>query len=399
MNYKEVDDEKYAGDVFFYSSTLQIFRDGFRLMAKEVAAFQDIVGDFGLDKKPYEKEKKNLDRLIEWSGKKLEGLQSYDHVSLPSITYGTLRWFKSAGLMMLRELEAKRSKILKENPKIPENIIKDIDEKISAVRKKTETGELAQLRPVDIYFDIIRFKDKALAQIGQDLKIFISYVTGEINIALFIDKLIRARTKHIEPFIAKRDIPPGSKPFQVMLEENLLKAAAIIPICSLQSLQSRWIWWETSAVWAKGGKSFPLYAGIAPEDFGEPIKTLFQGKDLFNPDDLAETFHQIFKSLDVKHSHSALNAAEIEELENLKKGMGKTNLSRAHDVEPSDLTFDKKSGIYTSLSSDLAYCTKCKIQDERLTPLREGESGWRCEVCGKLYKRPGWKPPEPEILF
>ncbi len=79
--------------------------------------------------------------------------------------------------------------------------------------------------------------------------IFISYDTDEILLAYFISDLLTSRcADKIKVFIAKRDIPHGSNPSEVMLKENLLRARFLIPICSKKSKSSSWLWWETASV-------------------------------------------------------------------------------------------------------------------------------------------------------
>src|SRR3989338_11230233 len=85
--------------------------------------------------------------------------------------------------------------------------------------------------------------------------VFISYAGEELALADFIrNVLIRWTGNKIEPFVARRDIPPGDNPLKVMMEQKLRHAQAIIPICSIKSKVSSWVWWESAAVWAKDNK-------------------------------------------------------------------------------------------------------------------------------------------------
>jgi len=109
-------------------------------------------------------------------------------------------------------------------------------------------------------------------------KIFISYDTSEVAWADFIKRLIESRLPaRGSAFVAKLDIPFGSDPVDVMLRKNLLKANALVSICSRASRTSPWIWWEASATWARRKRVFPLFLGIDVKDFGGPISMLCQG--------------------------------------------------------------------------------------------------------------------------
>ncbi len=60
-----------------------------------------------------------------------------------------------------------------------------------------------------------------------------------------------------------------------------------------------------------------------------------------------------------------------------------------------DLTFDPKTGTYTSKKTDLRYCCKClKSTPSNEVPLKEQENGWYCNVCGVFYSNPNYNPPE-----
>src|SRR5581483_2292982 len=101
--------------------------------------------------------------------------------------------------------------------------------------------------------------------------------------------LLRISGGKIQPFVARRDITSGANPLKVMLEENLKKAKAIIPICSMKSKESSWVWWETATLWAQNNMAFPLFANISPNTFGAPLTLVYQGRDYFIKDELLET--------------------------------------------------------------------------------------------------------------
>ncbi len=102
--------------------------------------------------------------------------------------------------------------------------------------------------------------------------VFISYATEELHLADYIAGLIDRRFgEKAKVFVAKRNIPSGKNPLQTMFDENLLKARCVVPICSDVSKGSNWLWWETSAVWARERLVYPLFVNISANEFGEPI--------------------------------------------------------------------------------------------------------------------------------
>lgn len=112
--------------------------------------------------------------------------------------------------------------------------------------------------------------------------VFVSYDTSEYRLAVFIAKMVEKRlVPGVTVFVAKRDIPTGENPLKVMLEEQLLQAEALLAVCSVRSKTSPWLWWESSAVWAKGGLVIPLFVDISPTNFDGPITLVCQGRSLF----------------------------------------------------------------------------------------------------------------------
>lgn len=117
--------------------------------------------------------------------------------------------------------------------------------------------------------------------------IFVSYDTSELECARFVQDVLEARVAPgVTVFVAKRDIEPGTNPLKVMLEEQLLRAEALVAMCSRRSKSSPWIWWESSAVWARGGLVVPLFIDLDANSFGPPLTSVCQGRKLFDPDEL-----------------------------------------------------------------------------------------------------------------
>jgi hypothetical protein len=148
--------------------------------------------------------------------------------------------------------------------------------------------------------------------------VFISYATSEVSFATFIKDILERRLPPgISVFVAKPDILPGSNPMKVILEEQLLKAEALIALCSRQSKASPWLWWESSAVWARGGLVIPLFIDIEPEDFNGPLSHVCQGRS-FEVNDLNSVLLTIINRISPGEKIIELSNKEVEELERLK---------------------------------------------------------------------------------
>ena len=120
-------------------------------------------------------------------------------------------------------------------------------------------------------------------------------------------------------FVAVRDIPPGADPLKVMLEEQLLRAEALVALCSKQSKTSPWLWWESSAVWARGHLVVPLFIDITPNEFGGPINLVCQGRSFFEVAGINLTLRAVIGKVCPGHQYEQLTASEIDELNTLKK--------------------------------------------------------------------------------
>lgn len=147
-------------------------------------------------------------------------------------------------------------------------------------KKKAGVAVTAEKTVASKYVDFL----KGLFPMMNIPVIFISYATPELSYADYIKKILETRLgDKATVFVAKRSIKTGDHPFNVMLNKNLLKADALVPICTPLSKESNWLWWETSSVWTREGYVSPLFANISPDDFGEPVKSLYQGNDFFDP--------------------------------------------------------------------------------------------------------------------
>lgn len=117
--------------------------------------------------------------------------------------------------------------------------------------------------------------------------VFVSYATSDYELAMTISDLLSARLDPgILVFVAKRDIEPGGNPLKRMLEEELLRADALLALCSKASATSPWLWWESAAVWARSGLVVPLFVDVTPSEFVGPMTLVLQGRKVFDAGDL-----------------------------------------------------------------------------------------------------------------
>jgi len=158
--------------------------------------------------------------------------------------------------------------------------------------------------------------------------IFISYANEELALADFIRSIISKWTENkIEVFVAKRDIPVGDNPLKTMMEDKLKNAQAIIPICSIKSKISPWLWWESAAVWAKDKKVYPLFTNISPSNFGAPLTLVSQGKDYFVKEEFTNTLITVCKEVGADAKTSVLTEEELSEYEKLRNEYSKPETS------------------------------------------------------------------------
>jgi hypothetical protein len=155
--------------------------------------------------------------------------------------------------------------------------------------------------------------------------VFISYHTSEFQLATFIKEIIERRlAPGISVFVARCDISAGSNPLKVMLEEQLLRADALVALCSKQSKESPWLWWESSAVWARDGLVIPLFIDISPNDFNGPITLVCQGRSFFEVDDINSVLSALVAKVSPDKQVNGLNDEEIVEL----RGLSSSFISR-----------------------------------------------------------------------
>lgn len=145
--------------------------------------------------------------------------------------------------------------------------------------------------------------------------IFVSYATADLALAKFVTELLECRlAPPVEVFLAKRNIEPGSDPLGTMLKGRLLRASALVALCSRDSRHSPWLWWETSSVWTRSQLVVPLFVDVEAGEFGGPLVLLSQGRRLFEASDLTEALHTIVESLAPGSDHRALQEDELAEL-------------------------------------------------------------------------------------
>ncbi|MDP2643565.1 MAG: toll/interleukin-1 receptor domain-containing protein [Desulfobacterales bacterium] len=162
--------------------------------------------------------------------------------------------------------------------------------------------------------------------------IFVSYDTEELELADFIKGvLLRWTSNQCEIFVAKRDIQPGDNPLKEMMERALKNAEAIIPICSVRSKTSPWLWWESASVWVRDKKVYPLFVNISANDFGPPLTLITQGKLYFDADEFGETLNSVCRLLKISKPELELTGDEKSKYQTLSEEYSNTR-SKAHIV-------------------------------------------------------------------
>jgi hypothetical protein len=209
--------------------------------------------------------------------------------------------------------------------------------------------------------------------------VFISYVGAEVALADFVKKhLGKISNDGVEIFVARRDISSGEDPLKIMLNEKLKNADAIIPICSKNSKETPWLWWETASVWAKTGMVYPLFTNISANSFGGPLVLVAQGKDYFIKEEFLETLHTICKKLSIVSTKFNFDDEDEKQFLELKENFSKNNLSAKvsisfnkliinQDYHKYSLNFEvqnNSSTSYTDLTLQLFFPEKYLIQKE-----------------------------------
>jgi len=158
--------------------------------------------------------------------------------------------------------------------------------------------------------------------------VFISYAGDELALADFVrDILLRWAENKVEAFVAKRDIPPGDNPLKVMMEGKLKHAKAIIPVCSIKSKISSWVWWESAAVWSQGHKIYPLFTNISANDFGAPLTLVCQGKEYFTKNEFTDTLVVVCRELAIDFKDGDFTEEEIAQYDKLRDEYSKPETS------------------------------------------------------------------------
>jgi hypothetical protein len=103
-----------------------------------------------------------------------------------------------------------------------------------------------------------------------------------------------------------------------MLEDQLLRAEALVAMCSRRSKGSPWLWWESAAVWARAGLVVPLFVDVEPGSFGGPLTLVCQGRRFQDPADLFSAVRSIVEKVSPGRECPELTPAEVAELAALR---------------------------------------------------------------------------------
>jgi hypothetical protein len=148
--------------------------------------------------------------------------------------------------------------------------------------------------------------------------VFVSYATADLPLAQYVAVTLETRLDPaVSVFVAKRDIPAGANPLKVMLEEELPRAEALLALFTKNSLRNPWVWWESSAVWARGRLAIPLFADVSPNEVDGPITLVCQGRYLFAKDEFEDALKAIVERVSPDRTYQPLTAEEVDELSSL----------------------------------------------------------------------------------
>ena len=151
--------------------------------------------------------------------------------------------------------------------------------------------------------------------------IFISYDTRDIEIVNAIDSILkRIFSDRVRTFIARRDIKAGDDAFNKMLHDNLSKSSVILAVCTKRSITSPWLWFESGAGF---GSSWliPIWAGIKPQEFKEPMK-IFQGKSIEDKAEMEDLIAQLVEITKIDCAGCSLTDDELAKLKQISDNLG-----------------------------------------------------------------------------
>lgn len=133
---------------------------------------------------------------------------------------------------------------------------------------------------------------------GKDI-VFISHIGEENDLAKLVsDQIKSAFLGMLDTFVSSdsESIPSGSK-WLAEIDAALEKAAAMIILCSPQSIRRPWINFEAGAAWIRRIPLIPIcYAGLSKTELPAPFSAL-EASDIDNQRDLTKIFNELTKVL------------------------------------------------------------------------------------------------------
>jgi hypothetical protein len=334
-------------DLFLPKIEYDYFHDGLKLLSMKTDAQLAKAKSLGIE-------------AVELSGKNslIKGMinfveDNFYKTGVPMVTlFGVSN--ESLGILMAGALESIKH-LTKQKALSNEKAIKEgIDKKIERINKNLNLKYFKNIEP-----------DSLLSEDNRNGKpiVFISYAGDELALADFLrDLLNRWSDGKVEPFVARRDIGSGEDPLQVMLRDKLLNAKAVIPICSIKSKQSSWVWWESATVWSKGYKIYPLFTNIYPDAFGPPLTLVSQGKFYFDENEFLGTIKTLCTDLNIQINTQSLSQNELAELKKLKNEYEKPETSAKVEVGYTKMQITALFHKY-SFTLDIENKTKKKFDD------------------------------------
>lgn len=249
------------------------------------------------------------------------------------------------------------------------------------------------------------------------IRVFISHVASESEIAIWIKKKIGELLKGAIQFFVSSDgehLVGGDKWLDKILTE-LKNSHTVLVLCSEESVRRPWVNFEAGGAWMADKRAIPLCHGnMEPGKLPQPLATL-QAYSLHDPKHvrqlvclLAESAGIEPREFDADGLVNSLPTAVQDSTKPRSVASSKPRQSHRHRdtpdtpdnrVDQSDYDFDKRTGIYRHKVTKKAVCTNCLLEG-RLSPLSEAPEGWRCHFknCSSFYPNPDCNPPEIEYV-
>jgi len=251
----------------------------------------------------------------------------------------------------------------------------------------TKEGKIAHLaQSITFNLTYATGKDTPAMQPDDHKKplIFISYDTQDIEIVNAIDSVLkRIFSDRVRTFIAKRDIKAGDDAFKIMLHDNLSKSSIILAVCTKRSITSPWLWFESGAGFGSS-LLIPIWAGIKPQEFKEPMK-IFQGKSIEDKTEMEDLIKRLVEVTKIDCADCSLTDDELAKLKQISDNLGimkeNTGKERLEEIIEFQLAAPNEESpvqylieAHFPLSRDIPLQSLSKLMDESKIHIKTTES-------------------------